>query len=270
MNVGSVFVRASGQSAPFRSQIVARPCYLRGGLRSEPVSPELVLVDPELARRERARLEERLYLEETLNIAAIRRALESEPVPVEDAEPRTSSLREIATFSQRQLVLAALMVSLLANGLFVAHIVGGNTRTGASPKLAPLALSLGVSTAPTTVAASPPARSSTRVVGPRSASSEPGPPSSKPPLVASKAVVERRVISLILASSARKLPRRFVDPTTGLVKNNVQVVCRRSKMRSFLCVVRLPSHAQKEGLYVRYRPGRGGHGVFTWYGYRQR
>jgi len=68
-------------------------------LRSEPVSPELVLVDPELARRERARLEERAYLEETLNIAAIRRALESELVPVEDAVPRTSPLQEIAAFS---------------------------------------------------------------------------------------------------------------------------------------------------------------------------
>jgi len=238
-------------------------------LRSEPVSPELVLVDPELARRERARLEERAYLEETLNIAALRRALESEPVPVEDAVPRTSPLQEIAAFSRRRLVPAALMVSLLANGLFVAHLVGGDTGKQASAQVAPVALSFGSSTAPTTVAASPSERSSTAVVTSRSASSEPRPPSSKPSLAASKAAVERRVISLILASPARKLPHRFVDATTGLVKNNVQVVCRRSKVRSFLCVVRLPSHAPREGLYVRYRPGRGGHGLFTWYGYRQ-
>jgi hypothetical protein len=238
-------------------------------LRSEPVSPELVLVDPELARRERARLEERAYLDETLNIAAIRRALESEPVPVEDAVPRTSPLQEIAAFSRRRLVPAALMASLLANGLFVAHMVGGDTGKQASTQVAPVALSFGSSTAPTTVTASPSERSSTAVVTSRSASSEPGPLSSKPSLVASKAAVERRVISLILASSARKLPHRFVDATTGLVKNNVQVVCRRSKVRSFLCIVRLPSHAPREGLYVRYRPGRGGPGVFTWYGYRQ-
>jgi hypothetical protein len=238
-------------------------------LRFEPVSPELVLVDPELARRERARLEERAYLEETLNIAAIRRALDSEPAPVEDAVPRTSPLQYIAALSRRRLVPAALMASLLANGFFLAHMVGGDTGKQASAQVAPtVALSFGSPTAPM-VAASPSERSSTAVISSRNASSEPGRPSSKPSLAPSKAAVERRVISLILASPARKLPHRFVDATTGLVKNNVQVVCRRSKVRSFLCVVRLPSHAPREGLYVRYGPERGGHGVFTWYGYRQ-
>jgi hypothetical protein len=73
---------------------------------------------------------------------------------------------------------------------------------------------------------------------------------------------------LIVAAPARKLPRTLVDSKTGLVKDNVQVVCRRTATRSFLCTVRLPTYRSNEGLYVRYRSRRNGGGVFEWYGYR--
>jgi len=89
------------------------------------------------------------------------------------------------------------------------------------------------------------------------------------PTLATKAAVEREVVSLILSASAGKLPRNFLDPTTGLVKNNVQVVCSRKKQRSFLCAVRLPSDVAHRALYVRYRIDKDGHGVFKWYGYRR-
>jgi hypothetical protein len=81
--------------------------------------------------------------------------------------------------------------------------------------------------------------------------------------------VERKVISLIIEAPARRLPRKFVDATTGLVKNNVQVACRRRTTRSFLCAVRLPADRPGAGVYVRYRVGRNGEGNFRWFGYRR-
>ena len=56
-------------------------------MQPEPVSPELVLIDPELARRERARLEEKAYLKSVLEVAALRRAAESQPPVVAETVP---------------------------------------------------------------------------------------------------------------------------------------------------------------------------------------
>ena len=86
-----------------------------------------------------------------------------------------------------------------------------------------------------------------------------------------RGAVERKVVSLILSAPARKLPRNFTDPITGLVKNNVQVVCRKKQhqRRSFLCAVRLPSGRTSKALYVRYQTDKSGHGAFKWYGYRR-
>ena len=81
--------------------------------------------------------------------------------------------------------------------------------------------------------------------------------------------VERRIVSLILSAPVRKLPRNFIDPTTGLVKNNVQVVCKKRKQRSFLCAVRLPSDSTTKAFYIRYRMSKNGHSVFKWYGYKR-
>ena len=84
-----------------------------------------------------------------------------------------------------------------------------------------------------------------------------------------KAAVERKVVTLILSAPPRKLPRAFIDSTTGLVRNNVQVVCTKKKQpqRSFLCAVRLPSDSAGKALYVRYRTDKNGRGAFKWYGY---
>jgi hypothetical protein len=85
----------------------------------------------------------------------------------------------------------------------------------------------------------------------------------------SKGAVEREVVSLILAAPTSKLPGTFLDPATGLVRNNVQVVCTKSEHHSFLCAVRLPSNDANKALYVRYRIAKDGRGVFKWYGYRR-
>jgi hypothetical protein len=87
-----------------------------------------------------------------------------------------------------------------------------------------------------------------------------------------KAALERKVVALILSAPARRLPHDFIDSTTGLVKNNVQVVCKKQQVqgRSFLCAVRPPSDGVNDkALYVRYRTNKNGSGAFKWYGYKR-
>jgi hypothetical protein len=229
-------------------------------LQPEPVSPELVLVDPELARRERARLVERARLDAMAGGATFRRDVEIQPAQAGYAGPPKAAWRDVADFSRRRLLPAVLMLSLLVNGLLVAHFVArtGNQPSDKQDRVANRVVTLGPSssTGPTT--------QSTSVVADTSAYS-----TSPAAVTAPKTLVERRLAALIISAPPRKLPRQFVDATTGLAKNNVQVVCRRRTTRSFLCVVRPPSGAPKEGLYVRYRTGPNGHGVFTWYGYTE-
>jgi hypothetical protein len=223
----------------------------------EPVSPELVLVDPELARRERARLEETAYLESVLDVAALRRALDTQPPPVEEVVRRRPKWRDAADFSKRRLVPAALLCSLLANGLFVAQVVArqGDEATQVAVRMVTLT---------ETVATNPPTSSA-----PTAGRETLAAPKVSRTRLTTKTAVERRLVSLMLSAPARKLPRSFIDPTTGLVKNNVQVVCsKKKKNRSFLCAVRLSSGSAKKALYVRYRMNKG-HGVFKWYGYRR-
>lgn len=224
----------------------------------EPVSPELVLIDPELARRERARLEEKAQLENLLDVAALRLALERHPPPVEETVVRTPRWRNAAAFSRRRLVPAALMCSLLANGLFAAHFVArkGDEATQVAIRMVTLTESVAtVSTVPTVPTVSVPT-----TAGPDPLAA----PKVSTSRLTTKAAVERRIVSLILTAPLRKLPRNFIDPTTGLVKNNVQVVCRNKPCRSFLCAVRLSSRTANKPLYVRYRVSKKGHGVFKW------
>jgi hypothetical protein len=85
-----------------------------------------------------------------------------------------------------------------------------------------------------------------------------------------KVAIERKILALVLRSPNDKLPRRLIDPVTGLAKSNLQAICRREKAHGgFLCIVRPLGHAPKEGLYVRYGPGPNGRSVFTWYRYRR-
>lgn len=226
-------------------------------LPPEPVSPELVLVDPELARRERARLEEKAYLQSVLDVAALRRVSESQPPRADDTVGRWPPWRDATTFAKRRLVPAALLCSLLANGFVVADLV---TRQGEGAAQVAVRMVTLTESSPTV-----PPRSAvaTAQAGTRTGST------ASTTASATKSDVERKIVSLILSAPARKLPHNFLDPTTGLVKNNVQVVCKKRKRRSFLCAVRLPSDSASKALYVRYRASKSGHGVFKWYGYRR-
>jgi hypothetical protein len=239
-------------------------------VQPEPVSPELVLVDPELARRERARLEEKAYLKEVLDVAALRRAVAAEPPPAEETGLHKPLWREIATFSRRRLVPAALLGSLLANGFLVADLVArkGEQATQVAIRMVTLTASTSTTVRSNSVirTAELQARSTRKVVptGPQVRSTTKVAATKSP----TKASVERKVVSLILSAPNHKLPRHFVDPTTGLVKNNVQVVCTKKTTRSYLCAIRLATDARKKALLVRYRVVNAEKGFFTWYGYR--
>jgi hypothetical protein len=192
-------------------------------------------------------------------MAPLRRALENLPPPVEEIA-RRSPWRDAATFSRRRLVPAVLMCSLLVNGFLVADLVASKGEDATQVAIRMVTLTEGASSisAPTVPPTSAPAtedRQARRATVSTKVSAE-------------KGAVERKIVSLILSSPTRKLPRDFIDPATGLVKNNVQVVCTR-KQRSFLCAVRPPSQSASKALYVRYRTGKNGDGVFTWYGYRR-
>ena len=227
-------------------QASPRAARFAAGVQPEPVSPELVLIDPELARRERARLEEKAYLKSVLDVAALRRAPESQPPVVAETVRRGAQWRDATTFAKRRLVPAALLCSLAANGFLVEHLVA---RAG-SQEAAPVAVRM------TTLAESAP------TVPPVAAVST--------AVLDTKAAVERKVVTLILSAPPRKLPRAFIDSTTGLVRNNVQVVCaKKQPKRSFVCAIRLPSDSASKALYVRYRTDKYGHAAFKWYGYRR-
>jgi hypothetical protein len=229
---------------------------LRSGpvLQSEPVSPELVLVDPELARRERARLEERAYLDSVLATAALQRQVEiSAPPVVELLPPQRPRRREYLAHARRRVVPAALLCSLLANGFLVAKLVTRESSQSATPVAVRI-----VTAAPETSTIETSATVSSNVRA----------PSVAPPPTA-KADVEQKLASLIISAPSGKLPRKFIDPATGLVKNNVHVVCKPRPRHAFLCAIRLPANGPRNALFVRYR-AQGGSGTFTWYGYKRR
>jgi hypothetical protein len=231
------------------------------GLQPEPVSPELVLVDAALAARERARLEESAQLQAIYDVAALRRAVEWQPPPTEERLGRLPRWREAATFSQRRFVTAALLCSLLGNGFFAAEML---SRTDEEATPVAVRMVTLTETAPVSQSASSmPSATTAREEATTRAELQ------QQELRATSAMVEGKIVSLIVAAPAKKLPPRFVDRTTGLVKNNVQVVCRRDRISSFICAVRLPADAPKSGIYVRYQVNRKGKDVFRWYGYRR-
>jgi len=227
----------------------------------ELVSPELVLVDPELAERERARLREKARLQEFLDVSALRRAVAHDLQRHEleaQAEPVVEERITVGRVLRTRVLPAALMCSLLANGYLVADLVTRSDREAAAP--IPVALrpattsSYGVSPVVTSTARSAPVRAQRTRTSRR---------------LAAKSNVERKLVSLVLGAPARKLPRAFVDPQTGLVRNNVQVVCRAAKHRSYLCTIRLAHARAARALVVRYRSAPSGADRFTWYGYRR-
>ena len=242
----------------------------------EPISPELVLVDPVLGGEVRARLLLDLQLE-ALAEPLPKRVEAGEPGPPRKrvAMPLSEALHRPGTIvskpRKRRLAPALLSVSLALNVILIALSVSDArvARTSPSP---PLAID---TTAPNQLApaVTAPTPSSTKKSQRRARTAKPAAtvpvqktkqgarrPSARAREMRGK--VEQRVL-------AGKLPRALIDSTTGLAKNGLQAYCgRENRSPSFLCVVRPARHKPREGLYVRYWPTRKGPSVFTWYPYR--
>jgi hypothetical protein len=194
----------------------------------EPISPELALIDPALARAHRTWLAslplDRALL--TLPARALpagngRAATRARPSPPVTAAPWRFRLTQLA-----------LLLSLMANGLMVAIIA-----TRDSPSETPLTTSVLTRLAPSAA--------------------------SKRATVDAASGVERRILMMLTRYPAKRLPAGLIDKATGLPKNNLQVVCRADRSAGYRCVIRAAGQRPGQGVHVRYRGGR-----FIWYRYR--
>jgi hypothetical protein len=231
----------------------------------ETISPELVLVDPELRSRVLAGL---LQADALDALAARSHRLPSPPRRATDEQLRRPTAGRPAAAAVRQrrasrwpraLRTPAVVPGLVALSIFVA--LGVSEARVSEPTLGP---------APT--ASNPGASSSAAPSKPSSAHPRPVKrPVARKNAVArqSSAAVERDVLSRILTSPAGKIPRALIDSRTGLAKNNLQASCRRSTAPgTFVCEVRPAAHEAREGSTVRYRQMPQGPAEISWGSYR--
>jgi hypothetical protein len=239
----------------------------------EPISPELVLVDPELARVARARLPEGPPRSAPAAVETTRTLLE--PAPAQAPAPTSTEEVQPPSVSERQprhvlLSPALLLVSVFVNIVLISLAVS-DARVDQPYQTSTVPVRL-----PPEIPAVPPSRSRSPAPKTTGAKQRTAPKSQTKPTKGARAgvvhetagAVERKVLGIVVQAPAGKLPPALIDPRTGLAKNNLQAVCRRSSARSFLCIVRPARHRPTEGLYVRYRPGRAGGSAFTWNRYR--
>jgi hypothetical protein len=267
----------------------------------EPVSPELVLVDPELAARVRASPIERAppyALPPTRGLTGAAELMPRQPVTANGAPstvPHPTHSRAL-----RRLGGSLLGISLMAIGFGAAYGLSGNDTDESGVVLPEAGATVQAANggsrrdATGTLERQPPVSvASTRA---RAGVTKPGrrPGSStksqrRPDLSAKRrtraapkrraraavgvaaareksAAVERRLLSLIVQSPVGKLPPALINKKTGLAKNNLQAVCTRSdNSRSFLCVVKSVLQPAAGAVYAYYRPTRKGRGTFTWF-----
>jgi hypothetical protein len=253
-------------------------------LRSHEISPELVLVDPELAPVARIALMEEAEAAAAAQAAAVEAERRREKPPVTPAyyalDPpnpvianhptRTEKSAAPAPAPSRILALTApsiLSVSILMNLMLAGVLFAGS---GDGPTLvSPEPAVTVASTTPVQNAPSVAVTSSTKAT-----QHQPARPSRKQASRRSasrlKATAERTVLALVQTAPRSRIAQ-LIDPTSGLLKNNVQSVCRRSARKGparFLCVVRSPDAPSGAGLYVRYNVSASGRWSVTWLGYR--
>jgi hypothetical protein len=233
-------LRAPGEGHAARREQSESPPLADSEIAVQAISPELVLIDPELARIERARLVEAAELARLQSEAQARDVAAGTPPPPPHApEERVS----IADRRRKLLIPTLAALSLLANGLLSAVVLAGGKAGPATPAAVPPASF-----------AEPPGR---RIERQLRATVKP----------AAKAKAERLVLASIIQGPTRKLPLGLVDRTTGLPKNNLQVSCRNgraSSSSSFLCVVRVPTRGGTAQVRVRYRVRRDGRARVSW------
>jgi hypothetical protein len=245
---------------------------IRSSLNVEPLSPELVLVDPDLARDDRTWLRQPAWRSAahtgTVNRLPHRLTPDGRLLAVAPRGWR-DTLQRLGEHG----VLVLLAISLLANGVFVAGVLSGG---GAALR---------------TVVVTPPPVSDAEAAKEGIGRPSPRPPGSRPRGASrttrqstgrpaapaahrtvathqARAAVERKILTLLIESPAGKLPRALVDQETGLAKNNLQAICRKKTRALYVCLVHPSGHRANEGLPVRYRLTRDGRDVITWGRYR--
>lgn len=198
----------------------------------EPISPELALIDPELARE---------------HLAWLERSAEARSVPESIPAPSAAPVSQVGTQARaspwRTGAGVAVALSLGLNGFLVADVVA---RDRPAPAVQPPAAAVGV-------LAPPPV---------------PDVPTASTEAARSGAAIEQRILSLLVSSPHTRLPASMIDSATGLPKNGLQAVCHDGPSGSELCLVRPAQHRPGEGIYVRYTPTPDGRGTFRWSPYR--
>jgi hypothetical protein len=258
---------------------------------TEPISPELVLVDPELAARVRA---------SPFDLAAPYALRGSDGLTHSAGlTPRRALPARRPARADRRLgrsrAFKRLGGSLLGMGLIVSGFVVGSAVSGNHSEQTGVALSEARATleAPKVPSRGDSVRtldqqrpaSVARTTARKRAVAKPrgrSQPTTKRRSAAAKlrkqtvaraaaarqtsAAVERKLLSVIVQSPAGKLPPVLINRRTGLAKNNLQAVCTRSNdSRSFLCVVTSALQPAAGPVYAFYRPTNTGRGGFTWY-----
>jgi hypothetical protein len=240
-------------------------------IADETISPELVLVDPELRRRVLADL----LQNDAFDALAARSArqypqpphtaVEQQRAPTHVPRPIPEEGRRRLSRWPRALRTPAVLPGLVGLSVFVA--LGVSEARVNEPTLGP-APPAGTSAA--TKPLEPPtanAKSTAPARGARSAPSRS--PRRRTPNRETRTMVERKVLAAVIQAPAGKLPRRLIDSRTGLAKNGLQAVCRpTASPGSFLCLVRPARHQPHEGLFVRYTPRGTGGGALSWQPYR--
>lgn len=251
-------------------------------IRSNEISPELVLVDPELALVARAawaappekvavpgprpaELESQREPEPTLPSFYLVESRRPTVLPVRRTRSRGGLVR---TGGARLLSITApglLFGSLLVNLALAGVILGGSDL----PYVAAPDASTQRSSALLQSQAPKQATGSKRQAAAR-AGHRPSARNHVKPGAIAKAMAARTVLGLVQVAPRSRITK-LLDRKTGLLKNNVQAVCRRrtsSGPAGLLCVVRSAGAPRGAGLYVRYVARPGGRWSVTWLGYR--
>ena len=226
-------------------------------VRRTAVSPELALIDPELARMERSRLDEQAKLDAYKStprrfthsweeIERLRRAVAAAEEEQRARRRRRSGARS-PTWTRVMILLGS--AAVVAGGVVAALKSSRDHPQATSP-----------TSRPRTVAATATAR----------ARSDAGRAAVEAGRSRPARALEARLLTLVAEAPPSKLPRQLVDPQTGRVRTYLRATCRPSGTHVFLCIIQAPRRPRGEGLYVRYRLRSGGAGTFAWLGYRHR